>query len=428
MLILPWGEKRTKWGLSRIFFFSRFLSFIVFAISKSPQGNASAALQLAQLETEAGCHFCERATEERRENDAIIRKKVWVVKLGAFMKGGRLLQGSPAPRQMCLGVTPHLQLNESPDRCLTSGLGCHTRRTHKPCRDTQKHTVQFITHKGSGRGTLMWLWLTKITKQRFHSAYREVFAGCKTKQKKTVMSTNIHTAHWLKCSSAQTRWVSWNVSAAHRIFRLFLISGLYHPKTIRQYWKTGGILDNSAPQSSWFPFLLFFWWDLFIAEWSYFVKTHFHTWPKKQMWHLTTDVSFITSLLQGCLRSCFEAKMTKCHTTTINCQCRKTDVLNLCNVTLPCCTQHIATCQILLKNWKITVKQDWAEIQFHMFIINFFSWNRSCHLRWTTTQGFVWSSHRINDLVCCGFFFFFPKCLGTENQCVREERLKVRSF
>lgn len=40
--------------------------------------------------------------------------------------------------------------------------------------------------------------------------------------------------------------------------------------------------------------------------------------------------------------------MTKRYTTTINCQCNKTDVLNLCNVTQPCCTQCIFTCEILL--------------------------------------------------------------------------------
>lgn len=62
------------------FFFPRFLSFIVFAISKSPQGYASAALQRAQLGKKAGCHFCELEAVQRRENDAIIRKVVWVVK------------------------------------------------------------------------------------------------------------------------------------------------------------------------------------------------------------------------------------------------------------------------------------------------------------------------------------------------------------
>ena len=46
-------------------FFPRFLSFIMFAISKSPQGYASAALQRAQLWKEAGCHFCELAMVEK---------------------------------------------------------------------------------------------------------------------------------------------------------------------------------------------------------------------------------------------------------------------------------------------------------------------------------------------------------------------------
>lgn len=36
-IILPW-QKGTNRGLSGISFFPRFLSFIVFAISKSPQG------------------------------------------------------------------------------------------------------------------------------------------------------------------------------------------------------------------------------------------------------------------------------------------------------------------------------------------------------------------------------------------------------
>lgn len=145
-------EKRTKRGLSGIaFFFPRFLSFIVFAISKSPQGYASAALQPAQLGgKKAGCHFCELAVVEKRENDAIIRKVVWMVKLGPY-KGGRL-QGSPAPRQMCLGVTPHPQPNESPNRCLTSRPGCHASQTHTRTHTSHAkicvHTVQFITTLG----------------------------------------------------------------------------------------------------------------------------------------------------------------------------------------------------------------------------------------------------------------------------------------
>lgn len=62
-----------------LLFFPRFLSFIVFAISKSPQGYASAVPQCAQLGENARCHICELAAVERRENDAI-RKVVWVVK------------------------------------------------------------------------------------------------------------------------------------------------------------------------------------------------------------------------------------------------------------------------------------------------------------------------------------------------------------
>jgi len=47
--------------MASFFFLSRFLSFIVFAISKSPQGYTSAVPQHAQLGKEAGCHFCELA-------------------------------------------------------------------------------------------------------------------------------------------------------------------------------------------------------------------------------------------------------------------------------------------------------------------------------------------------------------------------------
>lgn len=87
---------------------------------------------------------------EEGENDAIIREVVWVVKQGPD-KGGRL-QGSPAPRQMCLGVTPHPQPNESPNRCLTSRPGCHASQTHtcthQPCKGMHTHTVQFITALG----------------------------------------------------------------------------------------------------------------------------------------------------------------------------------------------------------------------------------------------------------------------------------------
>lgn len=46
--------------------FSRFLSFIVFAISKSPQGYASAAFSVQHRRKKSGCHFCELGALERR--------------------------------------------------------------------------------------------------------------------------------------------------------------------------------------------------------------------------------------------------------------------------------------------------------------------------------------------------------------------------
>lgn len=168
MLILAW-LKRTKWGLSGIAFFPRFLSFIVFAISKSPQGYASAALQHAQLGKKAGCHFCELAAAERRGKMTQSSEK-WFGWWGWGLMRGRL-QRSPAPRQMCLGVTLHPQPNESPNRCLTSGPGCHASQTHtcthQPCKDMHTHCTiyHYIRKSGSTRGqtkalmfTLMWLW------------------------------------------------------------------------------------------------------------------------------------------------------------------------------------------------------------------------------------------------------------------------------
>lgn len=99
------------------------------------------------------------------------------------------LQGSPAPRQMCLGVTSHPQQNESPNRCLTSRPGCHASHTHtcthQPCKAMHTHGTiyYYIGKSGSTRGqtkaltfTLLWLW-PKITKQRFNWTYSKVFVG-----------------------------------------------------------------------------------------------------------------------------------------------------------------------------------------------------------------------------------------------------------
>lgn len=55
--------------------------------------------------------------------------------LGAF-RGW--LRGSPAPRQMCLGVTSHPRKNESPDRCWTSRPGCHASHARTRPAATQR--------------------------------------------------------------------------------------------------------------------------------------------------------------------------------------------------------------------------------------------------------------------------------------------------
>lgn len=167
------------------FFSSRFLSFIVFAISDSPQGSASAAPSVHKREKKSGCHFYELVMVERREKWRNHQTKG----LGWWSWGltrGRL-QGSPTPRQMCLGVTSHPQQNESPNRCLTSRPGCHASHTHtsahQPCKDMQAHgTINYYIRKsGSTRGqtkvltfTLMWLW-PEIIRERFDRIYRNVF-------------------------------------------------------------------------------------------------------------------------------------------------------------------------------------------------------------------------------------------------------------
>lgn len=87
----------------------------------------------------SGCHFCELAVLERTwegaGDDAISRERVWAGGAGGVLGGlvrGRL-QGSPAPRQMCLGVTSHLRTNESADRCWESRPGCPASHA-KMCR------------------------------------------------------------------------------------------------------------------------------------------------------------------------------------------------------------------------------------------------------------------------------------------------------
>ena len=157
-------------------FLPRFLSFMVFAISKSPQSYASAALHM-------------RNRRERRDVTSVNEPRwtggrmtqpsePWSGWWSRGLARGRL-QGSPAPRQMCLGVIPHPQRNESPNRCLTSRPGCHASqththtnthtRTHQPCKDMHTHSTiyYYIGKIGSTRGQVnvhLELTLTKNNK------------------------------------------------------------------------------------------------------------------------------------------------------------------------------------------------------------------------------------------------------------------------
>lgn len=151
-------------------FLPSFLSFIVFAISKSPQSNASAAIHMHNWGERRDVTFVNSPqwTRGKMTQSSEEWSGWW-----SWGRPGRL-QGSPAPRQMCLGVIPHPQPNESPSRCLTSRPGRHASQTH-----THKHTSHaqtfhyYIREIGSTRGqakvlilTLVWLW-PKITKQIF---------------------------------------------------------------------------------------------------------------------------------------------------------------------------------------------------------------------------------------------------------------------
>lgn len=110
----------------------------MFAICKSPQGYASAAFSVQHRRKKSGCHFCELAVLERRRgggggDDATSRARA--VGLRAF-RGW--VQGSPAPQQMCLGVTSHPRKNESPDRCWTSRPGSHASHARTRPAATQR--------------------------------------------------------------------------------------------------------------------------------------------------------------------------------------------------------------------------------------------------------------------------------------------------
>lgn len=171
------------------FFFPRFLNFIVFAISKSPQGYASAAslVQNCGKKIWMSLLWTSHGGEKGKMTQSSEKGFGW---WSWGLARGRL-QGSPAPRQMCFGVTSHPQQNESPNRCLASRPGCHASHTypctHEPCKGihTNGTIYYYIRKSGSTRGqtkaltfALMCLW-PKITKQRFHWTYSEVFLGWK---------------------------------------------------------------------------------------------------------------------------------------------------------------------------------------------------------------------------------------------------------
>lgn len=150
----------------------------MFAISDSPQGSASAAPSVHKREKKSGCHFYELVMVERRGKWRNHQTKGFGGWSWGLMRGR--LQGSPTPRQMCLGVTSHPQQNESPNRCLTSRPGCHASHTHmsthQPRKDMQAQgTINYYIRKsGSTRGqtkvlmfTLMWLW-PEIIRERFN--------------------------------------------------------------------------------------------------------------------------------------------------------------------------------------------------------------------------------------------------------------------
>lgn len=126
----------------------------MFAICESPQGYASAAFSahnqgeeiwMSLLRTSHGAEKEEEGSSGGG-GDAITGQKergrgwgAWRVggfgRWGCGGRNGGRLQGSPAPRQMCLGVTPHPQRNESANRCLTSRPACHASHTR-----THTHT------------------------------------------------------------------------------------------------------------------------------------------------------------------------------------------------------------------------------------------------------------------------------------------------
>lgn len=125
-----------------------FLTFIVFAICESPHGYASAAfsahnqgkeiwMSLLRTSHGVGSGSGEGVTQspDKRRGARWGGFGQWGWS-GGGRNGGRL-QGSPAPRQMCLGVTPHRQRNESANRCLTSRPACHASYTQ---RETERES------------------------------------------------------------------------------------------------------------------------------------------------------------------------------------------------------------------------------------------------------------------------------------------------
>lgn len=176
-------------------------------------------------EKKSGCHFCELVTVERRGKmmqspDKGFGRWGW----GGLTRGR--LQGSPAPRQMCLGVTSHPQRNESADRCLTSRLGCHTSRTraHTHTHTAQHtHTEQFITLLGrvAQREVTPRRWCPP--RCNFDQTENLPNPPCLSAGKKNpVMRTKYtHTnTHTPMSSPASTHCISWNVSSEKHILRL----------------------------------------------------------------------------------------------------------------------------------------------------------------------------------------------------------------
>lgn len=176
VLGLP-GQKSTKWGIWLFFLPGSWVSLCLPFLTL-PKALHLLLLVCTRGEKKSGCHFYELVMVERRGKWRNHQTKGFGWWSWGLTRGR--LQGSPTPRQMCLGVTSHPQQNESPNRCLTSRPGCHASHTHtsthQPRKDMQAHgTINYYIRKsGSTRGqtkvltfTLMWLW-PEIIRERFN--------------------------------------------------------------------------------------------------------------------------------------------------------------------------------------------------------------------------------------------------------------------